>query len=457
MTKYGFAVSRTYVSMQISAKSPIIIPFPGWWLLTYLAISCFSDHHHLNLLWIYSVACENGAPWRREAGCSCSLHCSLALCKLILAFSLYCPFYHWPDVSMKSLSPLQNASLLLWQCCLCTDSHVHLPARARCLSSLPQLPQHLSPPSISALSSSSSPPQGRELQAAAPKKTLGKPTHWQFVTGSSFQQGCLKNIPFCLLVIVVSRAMDTQYLCAVMAKSKNSQVPVQIPLRISEIWTKLENVLLLIKHRSWTPDELHSVDWNQVSQSGCRVQFTVPAFFPFPSPSSLQKHKVILNRGDRQWTERIWSPGPWQWPKQNLSVLTLRLFSLQLILKTALGALKYRITTTTGRILAAIEQEEVEFTSLWIESFNTQTQNIPIYLLTRHRIAQIVQSKKGKKEKQKPQVGLGKTFLYVQHQTEGLFGLLTRKSWYADLLGRLPWSQHIGEKKWTASSIAAAW
>lgn len=68
----------------------IIIPFPDWWLLAYLAIPSISDHHHLNLFWIYSVAFENGdegAAWRREAGCSCSLYCSLALCQLILAFS----------------------------------------------------------------------------------------------------------------------------------------------------------------------------------------------------------------------------------------------------------------------------------------------------------------------------------------------------------------------------------
>lgn len=89
MANYGYGVSRIHVSMQTTAKSPIIIPFPGAWLLIYLAISCFSDHHHLNLFWIYRVICENGdegAPWRREAGCSCSLHCSLALYKLIPAF-----------------------------------------------------------------------------------------------------------------------------------------------------------------------------------------------------------------------------------------------------------------------------------------------------------------------------------------------------------------------------------
>lgn len=66
--------------------------------------------------------------------------------------------------------------------------------------------------------------------------------------------------------------------------------------------------------------------------------------FPFPILSlKAQNH---LNRGDRQRTERIWPPGPWQWSKQNLNVLTLRLFSLQLILKTTLWTCKYRITTT---------------------------------------------------------------------------------------------------------------
>lgn len=48
---------------------------------------------------------------------------------------------------------------------------------------------------------------------------------------------------------------------------------------------------------------------------------TVLSFLPFPSPSSLPKHKVILKRGDRQRTERIWPPVPWQWSKQNLKPL----------------------------------------------------------------------------------------------------------------------------------------
>lgn len=130
------------------------------------------------------------------------------------------------------------------------------------------------------------------------------------------------------------------------------------------------------------------------------------------------------------------------WSKQNLKVLT--------ILTTAhFEDSTSNIQTQNHnhyRTSAGTEQKEVKFTSLWTESLNTQPQNKPIYFLTRCRIAEIVQWKNGKKEKQKSWGGLGRTFLYVQHQTEALFGLLTRKSWYADLLGRLPWSQHIGEK-----------
>lgn len=41
--------------------------------------------------------------------------------------------------------------------------------------------------------------------------------------------------------------MDIHHLCVAVANSKNSQVQVHIPLKISEIWTKLENVLLVVK------------------------------------------------------------------------------------------------------------------------------------------------------------------------------------------------------------------
>lgn len=185
--------------LQTSAKSPIMTPFPGWWLPNlfgyFLLFWPSSSEPSLDCLWEWRWRC----PMEKGNRLQLFSALSLALCKLILAFSLYCPFYHWPDVSMKSLSSLQNASLLLWQFSLCTDSHVHLSARARCLSSLPQLPPaSLTTLHLTVLSSSSSPSQDREVQAAAPKKTLGESMHWQFVTGSSFQQGlgCLKNILF---------------------------------------------------------------------------------------------------------------------------------------------------------------------------------------------------------------------------------------------------------------------
>lgn len=112
--------------------------------------------------------------------------------------------------------PSQNASLLLWQCfaqilkCISLLGHSH--------NSL----QHVSPPSIS--QSSAAPevhPRRKRGQAAAPKKTLGESMHWQIVIGSSFQQGCLKNIPLWSLGDSYARDMDTQHLCAVVAKSKN--------------------------------------------------------------------------------------------------------------------------------------------------------------------------------------------------------------------------------------------
>ena len=90
MTNYVFNPPRIYIIIQTSTKSPITIPFPDWWLLAYLTIPCISDYHHLNLFWMYSVAFENGnegAPWRRDAGCSCSPYCCPACCELILAFS----------------------------------------------------------------------------------------------------------------------------------------------------------------------------------------------------------------------------------------------------------------------------------------------------------------------------------------------------------------------------------
>lgn len=75
-------------------------PFPGWWVLVFIAIPCTSNHHHLDLSQIYSVAFQNGdagASHAREVGCSCFLYRPLRVNPSIFPFIILST----TDVSMK--------------------------------------------------------------------------------------------------------------------------------------------------------------------------------------------------------------------------------------------------------------------------------------------------------------------------------------------------------------------
>jgi len=97
------------------------------------------------------------------------------------------------------------------------------------------------------------------------------------------------------------------------------------------------------------------------------VTSTVLLFLPFPSPFSLQKHKTVLKRGDRQRAERIWPPGPRQCSKQSLNTrppeapifTTARLEG-----KCTANMQIHRENHSAGRSSAAREQKQVKMTSL---------------------------------------------------------------------------------------------